>query len=204
MNDGYGCFLTQRMWPPLPFLRQIRRGGPQTRQLQWWQRHVMEGGVPASEALLLIKDTLKNNLLTLAGITAILQNIMSELNGRNKGLIQHRAKSRKIINVLYYSIKKYLKHLEENYCHTSVFPIWEDKSIFLPLAAFREYLLVDTLKFALENAKNPTKLFVGAVFQNFLVSNSRIVTSAPQENPVSPVPKSWVVSMDASVQHGLV
>jgi Glycosyltransferase (GlcNAc) len=47
-----------------------------------------------------------------------------------------------------------------------IFPIRNDESIFMSLAAFREDLLADTMRFAFMNAQHPDKLHVGAVVQN--------------------------------------
>ena len=52
--------------------------------------------------------------------------------------------------------------------HTTrhLFPVREDGSLFVSIAAFREPLLKDTLVSAFEHAKYPEKLFVGVVVQN--------------------------------------
>jgi hypothetical protein len=47
-----------------------------------------------------------------------------------------------------------------------IFPVRQDGSIYLSLAAYREHLLADTMEFAFTQAKNPEKLFIGAVVQN--------------------------------------
>merc|ERR1712238_382926 len=71
-----------------------------------------------------------------------------------------------IINSFYDLALSKLYPLDEVYRGRSIFPVREDDSIFLSLAAFREHLLKGTLVGAFKNAKDPSKLFVGTVVQN--------------------------------------
>ena len=66
----------------------------------------------------------------------------------------------------YFSIvQKILGPFEETYRNRAIFDIREDESIFMSLGAYRDHLLGETLRQAYKNAKNPEKLFVGAVVQ---------------------------------------
>mmetsp|Transcript_16836 Transcript_16836/g.21290 ORF Transcript_16836/g.21290 Transcript_16836/m.21290 type:complete len:607 (-) Transcript_16836:50-1870(-) len=114
----------------------------------------------------LIQDTLDGTKPTIAGIVALLQKFLSELHDKNMMLSQKRADGDEIIDAFFTLAKEHLLPFDKAYRGRPIFPIREDESIFLSLAAFREHLLADTLAFAFDNAKHPDKLFVGAVVQN--------------------------------------
>ena len=113
----------------------------------------------------LIMDVL-NGKPTIAGITALLQKYMAELHVENNRLFLEKAEASDILASFYDLAHHHLTPFDAVYRGKPIFPIREDESIFLSLAAYREHLLVDTLQFAFDNAKNPDKLFVGAVVQN--------------------------------------
>jgi len=105
---------------------------------------------------------------TIAGITALLQKYMAELHDENMRLSDKKTEGigKEILDSFYKLAHKHLTPFDAVYRDKPIFPIRKDDSIFLSLAAYREHLLADTLKFAFDNAKHPDKLFVGAVVQN--------------------------------------
>jgi len=119
--------------------------------------------VPDSKKL--IADTLAGKP-TVAGVTALLQTYMAEFHEENMRLSEEKAKPRKIIDSFYKLVNKHLMPFDQVYKHKPIFPVRDDGSIFLSLAAYREHLLADTLQNAFDNAKNPDQLFVGAAIQN--------------------------------------
>lgn len=114
----------------------------------------------------LIQDVIGGQKPTMAGIIALLQKFLAELHDRNMQLAEKRADGDEIIGAFFDVAKKHIVPFDEAYRDRPIFPIREDGSIFLSLASFREHLLADTLSYAFDNAKNPDKLFVGAVVQN--------------------------------------
>ena len=127
---------------------------------------VLPAFAPVPNANELAKETLEGKNPTVAGIVAILQNFLSRLHESNQDLVAKEAEPIQVIQTFFDLTITYLRPLEETYRDKSIFPIREDGSIFLSLAAFREHLLADTLVYAFSQAKDPTKLFVGAVVQN--------------------------------------
>eukprot|EP00586_Coscinodiscus_wailesii_P020892 CAMPEP_0172519120 /NCGR_PEP_ID=MMETSP1066-20121228/291225_1 /TAXON_ID=671091 /ORGANISM="Coscinodiscus wailesii, Strain CCMP2513" /LENGTH=572 /DNA_ID=CAMNT_0013301641 /DNA_START=158 /DNA_END=1876 /DNA_ORIENTATION=+ len=103
---------------------------------------------------------------TLAGIVAILQNFLTKLHRSNVELDAQKAPERVIMNRFFDLAKAHLVPLDAAYRNKSVFPIREDESIFISLAAFREHMLGMTLRNAFSHAKHPDKLYIGAVVQN--------------------------------------
>ncbi len=120
--------------------------------------------IPNSEEL--IKETLRGVKPTIAGIVALLQKFLAELHDKNMELSANRAQGNEVIAAFWDAAKKHLVPFDEAYRGRPIFPIREDESVFLSLAAFREHLLADTLSYAFDNAKHPEKLFIGAVVQN--------------------------------------
>ena len=113
----------------------------------------------------LIQDVLKGKP-TMAGIMALLQTYMSELHNENMKLAASHATPKDILNMFYRLASKHIVPFDKVYRNKSIFPIRDDESIFMSLAAFREHLLMDTLTYAFDNAKYPDKLYIGAVVQN--------------------------------------
>lgn len=113
----------------------------------------------------IISNTLSHEKPTVAGIVAILQRFLTTLH---QFLIdnKHAKTPEEVINKYFALVTKLLAPLEEAYRDRSVFPIREDGSIFMSLGAYRDHLLGETLRQAFKTAKNPDKLFVGAVVQN--------------------------------------
>lgn len=112
-----------------------------------------------------MKDTMEGKP-TIAGIVAIMQDFVSSFREENIILSRDSADGATIINSFYDLALSKLYPLDEVYRGRSIFPVREDDSIFLSLAAFREHLLKGTLVGAFKNAKDPSKLFVGTVVQN--------------------------------------
>jgi [Skp1-protein]-hydroxyproline N-acetylglucosaminyltransferase len=106
---------------------------------------------------------------TIAGIVYILQMFLRELRQTNK-VLQNCSNDRvgqDIVRHNYFNIaQKHLSKFEDKYRGTTIFPVRDDETIFISLAAFREHLLYDTLAGAYSNAKQPNKLYVGIVMQN--------------------------------------
>lgn len=119
------------------------------------------------------KDHIQNLLqgkATMAGVVALMQEFISELHDKNMEV--HFAKpdgnkgGKMILDNFYELAEKHLKPFDDVYHGKHIFPIREDNSIFISLAAFREFYLLETLESAFKNAKNPEKVFVGALVQN--------------------------------------
>jgi len=119
--------------------------------------------VPNAERLM--ADTLDGKP-TIAGITAILQKFLMDLHVLNFELVDNKDSTDKVIDATFELINDNLLPLDVVYRNKPIFPIREDDSIFMSLAAFREHLLMQTLVGAFSNAKSPDKLFIGAVVQN--------------------------------------
>lgn len=113
----------------------------------------------------LIQDVL-NGKPTMAGIIALLQTYMTELHNENVKLAALRAEPKDILDKFYELASKHIVPFDKVYRNKPIFPIRDDESIFMSLAAFREHLLMDTLTYAFDNAKYPEKLYIGAVVQN--------------------------------------
>lgn len=119
--------------------------------------------IPNAESL--ISATLSGHP-TLGGVAAILQKFLWALHRSNVDLDAKKASETTIMNRFYDLYEEHLRPFDAAYRGRSIFPIREDESIFLSVAAFREHLLDYTLENAFNNAKNPDKIFVGAVVQN--------------------------------------
>jgi len=104
---------------------------------------------------------------TLAGIVSILSRFLRELNDANQILIKDGQVSADLAMQTFFRVaNEYIRPFENQFRGRSLFPIREDESVFLSLAAYREHLLADTLTYAYKQAKHPEKLYVGAVVQN--------------------------------------
>ena len=119
--------------------------------------------VPNAEQV--IEETM-NGKPTLAGVIAIMQKFIFDLHMMNRRLSETQAKPPEIIKAVFDLTDERLGSFDRVYRDRMIFPVREDESIFLSLAAYREHLLNDTMAFAFDNAKYPEKLFVGAVVQN--------------------------------------
>lgn len=133
-----------------------------------------EGGLPVLPIFAdvpngadLIASTMDGTNPTMPGIIALLQTYLRELLAANKKLRDsHDFDAQKVTNVFFEQTFKYLKPFDDAFRGRSIFPIREDESIFLSLAAYREHLLADTMEYAFTQAKDPDNLFIGAVVQN--------------------------------------
>jgi len=122
----------------------------------------------------LIDDLLHNNKPTIAGIIAYLQKYLEQLHEQNKrnSKLQHRDVTGQnidemfLINAYFNLTEKVMDPLEDAYRGRTIFPVREDGSLFVSLAAFREHLLGKSMMSAFDKAKDPSKLFIGAVVQN--------------------------------------
>ena len=122
----------------------------------------------------LIDDLLHHNKPTIAGIVAFFNNYIEKLHVQNKEISkkQHRDTTGQNIDEMfiiesYYNLtKKEIDPLEDAYRGRTIFPVREDESVFVSLAAFREHLLGKSMMSAFDKAKDPSKLFIGAVVQN--------------------------------------
>ena len=114
-----------------------------------------------------MEDTL-NGKPTMAGIITIMQSFLNEFHTANVKLHANRPtlKWSDVTDTFFSLTSKYLLPFDKAYHGKSIFPVREDDSIFMSLAAYREHLLKDTLVWMFDNAKHPDKLFVGAVVQN--------------------------------------
>jgi Glycosyltransferase (GlcNAc) len=126
---------------------------------------------PIPNAEQLMHDTLNNRKPTMAGIVAILQKFVAEVHMANAQRLK-QANAMEIVKTIFDLTSQHLGRFDQAYRDDKtkqempIFPIRNDESIFLSLAAFREELLADTLRFAFAQAKHPDELYVGAVLQN--------------------------------------
>jgi len=122
----------------------------------------------------LIDDVLHNNKPTMAGVIAFFDDYIQKLHVQNKAINarEQRAITGEKIDTMgivkaYYNLtEKFIDPLEDAYRGRNIFPVREDGSVYISLAAFREHLLAQTMMSAFDNAKDPDRLFVGAVVQN--------------------------------------
>lgn len=120
----------------------------------------------------LAEDVL-NGKPTVAGIAHILNRFTEALHDANLKLSNAKADVPEIIQDYYALASKLLTPLESAYRGKSIFPVREDDSIYMSLAAFREHLLAQTMRSAFDQAKNPDQLFIGAVVQNCFGNDGR-------------------------------
>mmetsp|Transcript_7980 Transcript_7980/g.11943 ORF Transcript_7980/g.11943 Transcript_7980/m.11943 type:complete len:565 (-) Transcript_7980:185-1879(-) len=108
---------------------------------------------------------------TIGGVHTILQRFLQDLHKSNRKVaaqkIQNRNELREVVFSEYMQyVKEHILPLDSAYRGRSIFPVREDNSIFMSLAAFRDHLLGETLKQAFRKAANPSKIFIGAIVQN--------------------------------------
>eukprot|EP00547_Thalassionema_nitzschioides_P001033 CAMPEP_0194209722 /NCGR_PEP_ID=MMETSP0156-20130528/7738_1 /TAXON_ID=33649 /ORGANISM="Thalassionema nitzschioides, Strain L26-B" /LENGTH=550 /DNA_ID=CAMNT_0038936933 /DNA_START=136 /DNA_END=1789 /DNA_ORIENTATION=+ len=104
---------------------------------------------------------------SMAGIVHILQTFLQKLRTSNLYLQQQGVKDdQQVLENFFRIAKQQLQPLENQYQGASIFPIRDDDSIFISLAAYRETLLSDTMEYAFSRAKHPEQLNVGAIVQN--------------------------------------
>lgn len=122
----------------------------------------------------LIDDLIHNNKPTIAGIVAFFNKYIKKLHEQNKvnAQLQKRDVTGENIDEMFL-VKSYfdltmkeIDPLEKAYRGRTIFPVREDESLYVSLAAFREHLLGKSLMSAFDKAKDPSKLFFGAVVQN--------------------------------------
>jgi len=122
----------------------------------------------------LIDDLLHHNKPTMAGIVAFFTKYLERLHDQNKKLSKQEGRDVTGENIhemllvdSYFDLtKEVIDPFEDAYRGRTIFPVRDDESVFISLAAFREHLLAQTLMSAFDRAKDPNKLFVGAVVQN--------------------------------------
>eukprot|EP00523_Entomoneis_sp_CCMP467_P015487 CAMPEP_0168765438 /NCGR_PEP_ID=MMETSP0725-20121227/324_1 /TAXON_ID=265536 /ORGANISM="Amphiprora sp., Strain CCMP467" /LENGTH=616 /DNA_ID=CAMNT_0008814691 /DNA_START=1 /DNA_END=1851 /DNA_ORIENTATION=+ len=118
----------------------------------------------------LVDDLLQHHKPTMAGIVSLMQTFVAKLHEANVAFgakYQHGAgHGMEIIQTFFDLAKQYLGSFDAAYRGQSIFPVREDGSIYLSLAAYREHLLAETMVYAFTAAKHPEKLFIGAVVQN--------------------------------------
>jgi len=110
--------------------------------------------------------SLMDGRASMVGVVALLQKFLSELHNRNQEASKTEADGNKVLDNFFHLTEKYIKPFDNAYQGRHIFPLREDGSIFISIAAFREGFLLETLVSAFKNAKNPEKVFVGAVVQN--------------------------------------
>lgn len=120
----------------------------------------------------LAEDTL-NGKPTIAGIAVILNRFFAKLHTNNLQNSKDKIEVPGLIESYFNLVTEILSPFESMYRGKPVFPIREDESIFISLAAFREHLLCQTLESAFDQATNPDALFIGAVVQNCFGNDGR-------------------------------
>jgi len=127
-------------------------------------------GIQNADAL--VAGTLSGDHPTIAGVSLILDRFLTAMHGSNAELASrkppNRAKRDDVHEAFARIAREHLAPLDAAYRGRSMFPIRDDGSIFLSLASFRDHLLGDTLKGAFDQARNPDRLFIGAIVQNCL------------------------------------
>jgi [Skp1-protein]-hydroxyproline N-acetylglucosaminyltransferase len=113
----------------------------------------------------LAADVLKGKP-TIAGIAVFLGRFLEALHESNKQFTAEQNDVAPIRKAYFALAEKHLVPMDSVYKGRPIFPVREDESVFISLAAFREHLLGQTLRSAFGQAKNPDKLFVGAIIQN--------------------------------------
>ena len=113
----------------------------------------------------IITNLLERDEPTIAGIIALLQRFLSQLHVL---LVKDRDEVRPEIVIRDYIdlVDAIIGPFESAYRARPIFPIRNDDSIFISLAAYRDHLLGETLRQAFDTAAYPDKLYVGAVVQN--------------------------------------
>ena len=111
-------------------------------------------------------SNLLNGRPSMAGVVALLQKFISDLHGNNMKASKAKAGGQAVLDTFYRLTEKHIKPFDDAYHGKHIFPLREDGSIFISLAAFREFYLLETLVSAFKYAKDPEKVFVGAVVQN--------------------------------------
>jgi [Skp1-protein]-hydroxyproline N-acetylglucosaminyltransferase len=121
---------------------------------------------PIANAEKLAQDTLDGSNPTIAGVAAVINNFLGVLHEEN--IKNSKAKADiPVLQESYFRLaKEYLRPFDAAYRNKPIFPVREDDSVFISLAAFREHLLGQTLRSAFSEAKHPEKLYVGAIIQN--------------------------------------
>ena len=143
-NGREGDPAQSHLYPPLPYLPAFAE-------------------IPDSEKL--IQDTL-NGSPTMAGVAAILNRFIQALHDSNTVMNAKKAEVDELIQAYFSLAQKYLVPFDDAYRGKPIFPIRDDESVFISLAAFREHLLAQTLRSAFTQASNPHRLYIGAVVQN--------------------------------------
>lgn len=103
---------------------------------------------------------------SMVGVVAILQKFILELHDSNIEAKKTDGDEQVLFDNFFNLADKYIRPFDNAYQGKYIFPVREDGSIFISLAAFREGYLLETLNSAFKNARNPEKVFVGAVVQN--------------------------------------
>mmetsp|Transcript_16691 Transcript_16691/g.23658 ORF Transcript_16691/g.23658 Transcript_16691/m.23658 type:complete len:540 (+) Transcript_16691:52-1671(+) len=112
-----------------------------------------------------IEQTLKGNP-SMNGIMGIIEGFLLDLHDTFKEMKNKRAERDEIVVKYVELAKKHLIPFDKIYRGKNIFPVREDESIFISLAAFREHLLGKTLEQLFSMAQNPDKIYVGVVVQN--------------------------------------
>lgn len=139
----------------------------------------------------LVQDTLTGQKPTLVGIAAILYTFLDALHVSNQKMaarmsaananVNSRDQNLDTIIAAYFElVQKHLLPLEKAYQYQPAFAIRTDDSIFVSVAAFREYLLADTLASLYANAKYPDQLYVGVIVNNCFPNNDTICQGGVQ------------------------
>jgi len=120
-----------------------------------------------------LAEDVMNGKPTIAGIAQILNKFTLALHEANLKLSNTNAEIAQILEYYFSLAHEHLSPFESAYRGKSVFPVREDDSIYMSLAAFREHLLAQTMKSAFDEAENPDKIFIGAVVQNCYGNDGR-------------------------------
>jgi len=120
---------------------------------------------PIPNAEQLKQDTL-NGKPTIAGIASVINDFLTALHESNKHNADIKADLPEMIQSYFELAKEYIAPFEAVYNGKPIFPVRQDGSIFISLAAFREHLLAQTLRSSFQQAEHPDRIYVGVVVQN--------------------------------------
>jgi [Skp1-protein]-hydroxyproline N-acetylglucosaminyltransferase len=120
---------------------------------------------PIPNAEKLKQETLQGKP-SIAGVASLLNDFLDALHAANKHNSEIQADLPELIQSYFELAAEYLAPFEAVYNGKPIFPVREDDSIFISLAAFREHLLGQTLRSAFQQAEYPDRIHVGVVVQN--------------------------------------
>ena len=157
----------ERVSAPKSALTTALRNKKDVARIDAPQLPLLPAFAPIPNAEKLVDDLLKGENPSIPGIVALSQIFLTKLHEMQSEMRKDKPFDHlKIVTAFYDLVSEHLIPFEEAYRGRPIFDIREDDSVFISIAAFREHLLDQTMRFAFDNAENPDKLYIGAVVQN--------------------------------------